>query len=108
VTCCIHEISDISAVPYVRDVSPTLFSAYFVMDPSAQTYNEDDDSPVFPIDPKNLTIDSEEMIYQCILLDTPFVKRTPEEESMYASAEPDDLDAFDNDTGGHIIFRKSK
>jgi hypothetical protein len=107
-TCHIHEISDVSATSYVRDVSPESFSAYFVIDPSAQTYNEDDDAPVFPIDPKNLTIDTKEMVYQCILLDTPFVKRTPEEEATYASADPDNLDAFDNEAGGQIVFRKAK
>jgi len=39
------------------------------------------------------------MVYQSILLDTPFVKRTPEEEKEYIFAEADNLDGFDNDAG---------
>lgn len=108
ITCFIHEESDISGVVYIRNVLPSAFSAYFVIDPTSQTYNEEDDSPIFPIDPKSVTIDAEEMIYQSIVLDTPFVKRTPEEEALYVLAEPDDLDAFDNDAGGQIVFRKAK
>lgn len=108
VVCHIHEESDVSGDSYVRDVLVNSFSAYFVIDPDSQIYNEDDDSPIFPIDPKNITIDTEEMIYQCILLDTPFVKRTPEEEALYATAEPDDLDSFDNDSWGHVVFRSAK
>lgn len=108
IICYIHEESDVSGVPYIRDVASAPFSAYFVVDPDAQTYNEEDDSPIFSIDPKNLTIDTEDMIYQCILLDTPFVKRTPEEELHYISAEPDDLEAFDNANGWQIVFRKVK
>jgi len=108
IVCHIHEESDISGDPYVRDVLVNSFPAYFVVDPDSQIYNEDDDSPIFPIDPKNIAIDTEEMIYQCILLDTPFVKRTREEEAIYATAEPDDLDSFDNDSWGQIVFRKAK
>jgi hypothetical protein len=108
VFCHVHEESDVSGTAYVRDVAAEPFFAYFVLDPQAQTYNEEDDSPIFPIDPKNLTIDTHDMLYQCVLLDTPFVKRTPEEEQAYLDAEPDDLDAFDNDAGGQIVFRKAK
>gem|GEM_PF-1880459 len=92
----------------MRNVQLTSFSAYFVIDPNVQTYNDEDDSPIFPIDPKNLTIDATEMIYQSILLDTPFVKRTPEEEQEVMKSDPDDLDKFDNEAGGQIIFRKAK
>lgn len=108
IVCHIHEESDISGTAYIRDVVTAPFSAYFVIDPDKQTYNEEDDSPLFPIDPKNLTIDATEMIYQCVILDTPFVKRTPEEEKEYLSAEPDDMDSFDNDAGGQIVFTKVK
>ncbi len=108
VVCHIHEESDVSGTLYIREISSAPFSAYFVVDSAAQTYNEEDDSPIFSIDPKNLTIDTEDMIYQCVQLDTPFVKRTPDEELLYASAEPDNLDIFDNDAGWQIVFRKAK
>lgn len=107
IQCHIHEESDVSWSPYVRTVRPMPFSAYFVLNPSVQTYNEDDDSPIFSIDPKNLTIDTEEMIYQCILLETPFVKRTPDEESAYIAAAPDDFDVS-GEAGWQIIFRRGK
>ena len=108
VVCYIHEESDVSGTPYIRNVRIPSFWAYFVIDPAAQVYNEEDDSPVFAIDIKNATIDVQEMLYQSILLDTPFVKRTPEEQAVYALADPDDLDSFDGDSWWQVIFRNAK
>jgi uncharacterized metal-binding protein YceD (DUF177 family) len=50
------------------------------------TFNQEDDASVFLIDEKNMIIDIADMLYEAIVLQTPFVKRTPEEERLYIDA----------------------
>lgn len=94
--CSINDISDISSTPYKRSVYVDSFQAYFILASHDTGSYDEEDSPIFTIDEKNETIDVSEMIYQAILLQEPFVKRTPEEESLLDTNVRDDLDMFDD------------
>jgi hypothetical protein len=49
------------------------------------------------------------MLYEAIVLQTPFVKRTPEEERLYIDAWIDDFDdLWDAPIWWQIIFRTGK
>lgn len=106
VSCVINDVSDISGVSYKRPVFVDSFMAYFVMSSHDFVSHDEEDSPIFPIDEKNETIDISEMIYQSIVLQEPFVKRTPDEELLYSNVDMDEEDFDDTGIWWTIVFRK--
>lgn len=111
VRCAINDVSDVSWESYVRKVFVTDFVAYFVLPDFVDAFNQEDDASVFLIDQKNMFIDMADMLYESVVLQTPFVKRTPAEESDYLSSLPDAMDVddvWDSLVGWQIIFRPAK
>jgi uncharacterized metal-binding protein YceD (DUF177 family) len=58
------------------------------------SFNKEDDASVFLINEKSMFIDISDMLYEAIILQTPFVKRTPIEETLYNNIPPENLDDF--------------
>ncbi len=108
VTCVIDDISDVSRSPFKRHVAVSSLSAYFVLSSSTRDFNQEDDASIFPINEKSMFIDIQDFLYEAIGLQTPFVKRTPEEEKEYTKLQEDVVDDIDDDSSmtGAVVFRK--
>lgn len=95
IQCALDDVSDISGEAYVREVFVPVYTARFALPDSVMV--DDGDDAVFPIDPKNETIDVAEMFVQAITLAQPLVKRTPAEEKELADEMTDDWSLDDED-----------
>ena len=68
----IQEICDRCQTEYTRKIEVKEYSAKYTLD--KKEFEESDEEVIFMIDEKKDTIDIEEMIYQAMNIDTPFVK----------------------------------
>jgi uncharacterized metal-binding protein YceD (DUF177 family) len=71
--CVLEDSCDSCGGPFLRNVHVENYVAKFTLD--TQELADSSDEVLFLIDPKNETIDVEEMLYQAVLLQDPFVKR---------------------------------
>ncbi len=72
----LHEVCDSCGVDFVRSVHIPLYTSRFVFEKDiSEDEKVESDDPLLFINPKDDTINIEDMIVQSILLDDPFVKR---------------------------------
>ena len=73
--CVLRDECDTCGAEFLRLIHVDTYSAKFTL--RVQELEESLDEVLFLIDPKNETINVEEMLYQAVLLQEPFVKRCP-------------------------------
>ncbi len=100
--CVIHDISDVSGQQYDRKVSTRDIVYYFAL-PHTSAWSMQVDTTIFPIDEKNMIIDISEMIYQAVALQTPFVKRTDQEQLNSDDHFVDNFDDIDDQYMGWTV-----
>jgi uncharacterized metal-binding protein YceD (DUF177 family) len=69
----LNDVCEICGQPFIRSLHVEEYVAKFVLDP--KELEESDEEVIFLIDKKGDTINVEEMLYQAIALQTPFVVR---------------------------------
>lgn len=69
--CSLDEVCDYCTENFVRNIDVKWYSARFTLNKKEKDYANDE--VLFFIDEKNVTINIEEMVYQAISLETPFV-----------------------------------
>ncbi|MDR2190093.1 MAG: hypothetical protein LBP53_02675 [Candidatus Peribacteria bacterium] len=69
--CALQEVCEQCLQPFVRSVSVESYSAKFVLD--TKELEESTEEVIFPIDKKGDIINIEEMLYQAVQLQAPFV-----------------------------------
>lgn len=74
VRCRLEDKCDICQEYYYRDIENDSYEAKFIL-PDYDNDEETETWELFPIDPKNETINIEDMLVQSIVLKEPFVKR---------------------------------
>ena len=82
------DICDICGESFVHQVKIAEYSAKFVFNPQELEWNSEE--VVFPINPRSNTINMEEMLYQAILLQKPFVIKCPSCEAKVVDEDDED------------------
>ena len=91
-----------------KEIDIHWYSSRFTMNKEEKDYANDE--VLFFIDKLKYTIDIEEMVYQAIMIETPFVKYCPECAKNHEILKEDDTEEFedinewDEGTGGNITF----
>lgn len=104
--CALNEICDYCTEEFVRNIDVKWYSARFTLNREEKDYANDE--VLFFIDEKNATINIEEMVYQAISLETPFVKYCPKcsksHENLGDSEEVEGGDEWQGNAWWNIVF----
>ncbi|MDR2541036.1 MAG: hypothetical protein LBD11_04590 [Candidatus Peribacteria bacterium] len=84
----LNEVCESCEKEFIREVIVPEYTAKFTLDPSEE--QDSDEESVLPIDKKNATINIEELLYQAVKLQEPFVIKCEACEKL--SADPDEAD----------------
>jgi len=107
-SCELDETCDYCTKPFKRKVEIQWYSSRFTL--NKEEINYANDEVLFFIDEKTATINIEEMIYQAIELETPFVLYCPDCAKEHENlSEDEEIDESDFDLGGewwNIVFHK--
>ena len=107
-SCELNETCDYCTKPFKRKIEIQNYSSRFTL--NKEEINYANDEVLFFIDEKTSTINIEEMIYQAIELETPFVLYCPECAKKHENLpEDEEVDELDFDLGGegwNIVFHK--
>ena len=100
----IQDVCDTCGRAFLRSVHVDVYSAKFTL--RAQELDESTDEVLFLIDVKNETIDVEELLYQAIMLQEPFVKRCAScEKNLIEQETSDEISDDSADFGGTAEIR---
>ena len=107
-SCELNETCDYCTKPFKRKIEIQNYSSRFTL--NKEEINYANDEVLFFIDEKTSTINIEEMIYQAIELETPFVLYCPDCAKKHENmTEDEEIDESDFDLGGkwwNIVFHK--
>ncbi|MDR0369081.1 MAG: hypothetical protein LBH96_00665 [Candidatus Peribacteria bacterium] len=101
--CVVEEVCDSCESAFLRPLHIEEYPAKFTLNP--KELEDSSDEVLFLIHPKNETINIEEMLYQAVLLQEPFVKRCPSCEESFSKKERDDEETDERNMGGRVQFR---
>lgn len=102
-SCELNEICDYCTKGFPRKIEVHGYCSRFTLNKEEKDYANDE--VLFFIDEKNATINIEEMVYQAIQLENPFVLYCPECASNHlVSPSEDDFDEIDNESRWNITF----
>lgn len=104
ITATFHEICESCGTDFDRHVEIPSYTARFVFEHDISDQEKTtSEEPLFYIDPKDETINIEDMVVQSILLNDPFVKRCPKcIQRLDTSDDEEDLGEFTSK--GNITF----
>lgn len=103
--CELNGVCDYCIKDFIRTVEVSWYSARFTLNKEEKNYA--DDEVLFFIDEKNASINIEEMIYQAIELETPFVIYCPDCEKKHEDLndESEDSENLDDELSSwNIVF----
>lgn len=104
----LEEVCDFCTKNFVRKVEIHEYSARYTLNKDENEYANDES--LFFIDEKNATINIEELLYQAIKLETPFVIYCSECAKNHENLSEEDYDIekyeWPEETSGNIVFHK--
>jgi len=95
--CVLEEECDSCGTQFLRPLHVDQYQAKCTLNP--KELEESTDEVLFLIDPKKETIDVEDMLYQAVLLQEPFVKRCPACEAALQDMPSEEVSEGRNDLG---------
>lgn len=101
--CVVEDVCDSCESPFSRPIHVDEYAAKFTLHP--KELEDSSDEVLFLIDPKSETINIEDMLYQAVLLQEPFVKRCPSCEASLSKQKFDDDWNDEVESGGVVQFR---
>ena len=107
-SCELDETCDYCTKPFKRKIEIQWYSSRFTL--NKEEINYANDEVLFFIDEKTATINIEEMIYQAIELETPFVLYCPDcaktHENLSADEEIEETELDSDNQWWNIVFHK--
>jgi len=105
-SCELNEVCDYCTKEFPRKIEVHGYSSRFTLNREEKDYANDE--VLFFIDEKNATINIEEMVYQAIQLENPFVLYCPECAHQHdaLSVEDEEITNTEEWTWGNIVFHK--
>lgn len=105
ITASFHEVCESCGTAFDRDVEIPSYTARFVFDKDiSEKEKTESEEALLYIDPKDETINIEDMVVQAILLNDPFVKRCPKCAKRLEAAGDDEDDLEEFTSKGNITF----
>lgn len=102
------ETCDYCTSSFIKQIDIHWYSSRFTMNKEERDYANDE--VLFFIDKLKYTINIEEMVYQAIMLETPFVKYCPECAKKHETLDESDMEEFEDinewweETWWNIVF----